>query len=427
VAQGAPRIRGLLGLLTALFTVPLVIGLATTPLRTSECLTAVALVLCGITAVEVAVRLRWVAAPRRTTTLGLLAAWTLPAATLLPPAYSLGVAIVLHGHHAIRARRATPGRLVFSITSAGIAGFTAALAATGTLHGIEALGVPGAAAQPIAIVAAAFTLVFISVGLSLAMARAGGSSHPVRQLLGGRDHVSVELAELTIGALVSVAWIAMPPVIVLALVPEVLLQRSRRHAELEHRARTDAKTGLANHVHWREMAERELARAREDVTPIAVLIVDIDHFKTINDVHGHLVGDEVIFAVARQLTDGLRPRDLVGRFGGEEFVVLLSGTDLQQAHAAAERFRQRISELDLPTGTGGRRVRATVSVGIASHPVNGDSLHELLDAADRAMYAAKRAGRNCVRDAMPTVQQVLDLTAYDQLALLGPMDLPKRA
>jgi diguanylate cyclase (GGDEF)-like protein len=409
----------LLAALSVLFVSAWFGGLVTTEIHRTDSLTALALSACGLTGLEVAFRLGWIAPRRKTATLGLLAAWSLPVAVLLPPVYVLAVAVILHGYHHVRSGRVQPGRLVFAVTSAGLAGFLASLASHALGDGMQALGLAASVSELVALAAAAVVLGAVSASLSVAVLRISGTERALRRVLGGADHLGVELAELTIGMLVSVVWLAMPPAIVMALVPEVFLQRSRWHSELERKARTDAKTGLANHAHWRDVADRELTRTRMGHESLAVLIVDIDHFKAINDEHGHLVGDEVICSIADNLSSGLRPRDLVGRFGGEEFVVLLAESDLEQAHAAAERFRERISELVIRNGE--HNVRATVSVGIAAYPINGGSLHELLDAADRALYVAKHAGRNCVRDAMPSVQEVLDLTGgHERLGVRAP-------
>jgi diguanylate cyclase (GGDEF)-like protein len=182
-------------------------------------------------------------------------------------------------------------------------------------------------------------------------------------------------------------------------------------AEFRDAARLDAKTGLANSGYWREVAERELTRARSGGEQVAILLVDIDHFKSVNDRYGHLTGDEVLRAVANGLTEGLRPRDLVGRFGGEEFVVLLAGSDLEQAQHTAERLRADVAAVAVATSNRPDRVQVTVSVGVAAFRDSGHSVLELLDAADTALYAAKHAGRNCVRVAAGSRQQVLDLTA----------------
>jgi diguanylate cyclase (GGDEF)-like protein len=220
----------------------------------------------------------------------------------------------------------------------------------------------------------------------------------------------VTAAESCTGVLVAVSCAAAPYAVLLAIPPVLVLQRALLVAGLREAARTDGKTGLANSSYWREVAEREISRARSGRDPLAVLLVDIDHFKSVNDRYGHLVGDEVLRAVANGLTHGLRPRDFVGRFGGEEFVVLLTGSDLEQARQAAERIRAHVAEVSVEASNRREPVQVTISIGVAAFRDSGHSVHELLDAADAALYAAKHAGRNCVRVAEGARQQVLDLT-----------------
>jgi diguanylate cyclase (GGDEF)-like protein len=134
-----------------------------------------------------------------------------------------------------------------------------------------------------------------------------------------------------------------------------------------------------------------------------VLVLDLDHFKAVNDTHGHLAGDHVLTAVADVLRDEVRERDLVGRFGGEEFVVMLAGLGGRgsaEIEAVAERIRRRVADLrvEIPTPDGPLTVRGlSVSVGCAVMPDSGAELRDLLEVADRALYAAKGAGRNAVR------------------------------
>ena len=168
-------------------------------------------------------------------------------------------------------------------------------------------------------------------------------------------------------------------------------------------AATDGKTGLLNAHTWCVRAEHQLRRADRAGVPLAVLVLDLDHFKSVNDVHGHLAGDQVLAAVAGALQSEVRGRDLVGRFGGEEFVILLVGqpfggeTDLG---AIAERIRERVATLsvDVATAEGAERItKLSVSVGGALHPGGRADLIGLLGIADTALYSAKRAGRNQVR------------------------------
>jgi diguanylate cyclase (GGDEF)-like protein len=173
-----------------------------------------------------------------------------------------------------------------------------------------------------------------------------------------------------------------------------------REAEMRRLATTDALTGIANRRHFLAVAEAEVARALRYGAPLGLLMADVDHFKAINDGHGHPVGDSVLTAVARALVAQARPNDLVGRVGGEEFAVLLPEADLDAAMAAAERLRQAIEALTIEAG--GRRIPVAMSLGGASlrpaadpaGAVADSALATLMREADDALYRAKQRGRN---------------------------------
>ena len=176
-----------------------------------------------------------------------------------------------------------------------------------------------------------------------------------------------------------------------------LLQRSLRHAQLLNDSRTDAKTGLLNARTWESEAEAEVARAVRARMALAVAVLDIDWFKLVNDTYGHLFGDEVLKEIARCLPGVLREYDSAGRFGGEEFVLLLPHTRAVDAFRIADRVRDHISGLSLHTSDG-QAVQVTVSVGVAALDAGSRrELSELLAAADAALYRAKRDGRNQVQ------------------------------
>ena len=153
---------------------------------------------------------------------------------------------------------------------------------------------------------------------------------------------------------------------------------------------TDVLTGLPNRRRLLERAESEVARSERTGSPLCALMIDIDHFKAINDRYGHAAGDEILSALADRLTDELRQNDLVARHGGEEFAVLLPDTQRAEAVTTAEKLCQAAHELHTPDGT------LAVSIGVAAYPDDATSATELLDAADRALYAAKRQGRDRV-------------------------------
>jgi diguanylate cyclase (GGDEF)-like protein len=165
-------------------------------------------------------------------------------------------------------------------------------------------------------------------------------------------------------------------------------------------AATDEKTGLFNAFGWRDLASRELARAQRTRSACGVLMVDLDHFKKVNDSHGHLAGDSVLKAVGTLLRAEVRDYDVVGRFGGEEFAVLLPDITEHHAIAIAERIRKAVTELKVDVNIEDHQVTTvtglSVSIGVAVCPDSGMVVDRLLLAADTALYKAKSDGRNMV-------------------------------
>lgn len=167
---------------------------------------------------------------------------------------------------------------------------------------------------------------------------------------------------------------------------------SRRLAEeLDRVSRTDSLTGLANRHHLTDVISREVNRSRRSGLALSLLLLDIDRFKRINDTFGHDVGDQVLIAIAVALQEALRDYDIVGRWGGEEFVVVLPHTDEAGAVSAAEHLRAAIA--DLAVSCAGGPVRPTVSLGVARLGAN-ESIERCLKRADEALYEAKNGGRN---------------------------------
>ena len=171
----------------------------------------------------------------------------------------------------------------------------------------------------------------------------------------------------------------------------------RLFAETQQLARTDALTGIDNRRYLLEVGARELSRARRFGHPLSVLMLDIDHFKSVNDIYGHAAGDQILKIVARALVTLVRDIDIVARYGGEEFVILLLETDLAGAYISAERLRQGVGQTVAITDQGPLQV--TLSIGIACTRAESEELTSLLVRADSALYAAKQAGRNRVETA----------------------------
>src|SRR5690606_2053791 len=163
-------------------------------------------------------------------------------------------------------------------------------------------------------------------------------------------------------------------------------------SELQKLSRTDALTGLCNRGHWEECLREEWQRVQRSREAVSLVIFDIDHFKSINDTHGHPVGDEVIRTVARLLREDAREIDICGRYGGEEFAVILPQTPEEGALVFCERLRNAVAAQRLQTAEG--ELRFTISLGIAGWSEDLDSTRGWLERADQALYRAKHGGRN---------------------------------
>lgn len=176
-----------------------------------------------------------------------------------------------------------------------------------------------------------------------------------------------------------------------------LAQLEHVHARTRDSSQRDPLTGLYNRRYFREAFERMLAEARETRTPISAFMIDLDHFKVINDRYGHVVGDDCLRFTSRTIGPVLRPTGaLLARFGGEEFVVVLNGYDLTAAHAVAEAVRRAMCEH--PCRSGGHAVQMSCSIGLHTiNPLVEDNIDLVLEKADKALYRAKADGRNCVR------------------------------
>lgn len=210
------------------------------------------------------------------------------------------------------------------------------------------------------------------------------------------------VADVSSGAMVATAWTVSPVLVLPLLAPILLLQRAVVHTHLLEMANSDSKTGLANPAWWRQESNRILVRARQTGVPVALFVLDLDRFKAINDRYGHLVGDAILAGVGEVLGTAVAGDDVAGRFGGEEFVALVTGTDASGAAELAERVRRDIAAIRYrPPKEPDTVVTVTASVGVALLGRDGEDIDELLAAADAAMYRAKGAGRNRVEIAEP--------------------------
>ncbi len=174
--------------------------------------------------------------------------------------------------------------------------------------------------------------------------------------------------------------------------------------KLEKLSTTDEMTQLANYRHFRSELEKEHERSFRYGTPYALIFVDIDHFKKLNDTHGHKAGDEVLRQVAMVLRTQCRNTDLPARYGGEEFVVLCAGVPWHGSLILAERIRKGIEAIQTPYGSTQPLGKVTASFGVAGFPDHAPSVNEVLECADEALYEAKSEGRNQIHTASPKLK-----------------------
>ncbi len=329
--------------------------------------------------------------------------WELPAAILLPPLYALIVPVVRIALVQWRIRRAPVYRRVFTGAAIGLSYGAASV----TFHRLYSL-IPQDSGGILSrgtvwtLLVALSVLVKEVVNKTLVMTAVRGSdpAMSIRIEMFGREPLYNDAAEICTGVLVTYG-VAGNPLLALAALPVVtLLQRSLRHVQLVSDSRADSKTGLLNAATWEREATAEVGRAVRTGTSLAVAILDIDRFKVINDTYGHLVGDQVLKGIARSLDSLLRDYDRAGRFGGEEFSLLLPQTRAVDAFRIADRVRANIAGLSIivPGATGGERVHVTVSIGVAALDSGSKREYaELMAAADAALYRAKSGGRDQVQ------------------------------
>ena len=326
--------------------------------------------------------------------------WVLPIAILLPPFYAMVTPIPLYVLTQFWVFRGIVYRRVFTVGAIALAygaasvlfrAFPASFAGGTIGTGTHAL----TWAIAVAIceqVARRGHQVLIMGGIKL--------SNPAIRVIPqelNREALVADFTEFDLGVLITIV-VAVNAVLAIFAVPTVLLvRRFMMHGQLLAQSRIDTKTGLLNASTWEREAATEIARAVRTGVPLALALVDIDHFKLVNDTYGHLVGDKALRAVTDALRSQLRAYDLAGRFGGEEFAILLPHTREVDALTVAERLRVYIADLSIPVrdnDEAGPLVKVTISVGVAALDGASRELTQMLAAADAALYHAKETGRN---------------------------------
>lgn len=361
--------------------------------------------------------------------------WTFAAALLLPPLMAGVVVVVIYAHLYLRVWRPTrqPAyRWVFTTATV----LLAVHAAAGALDYVDGSDVFESGSGLAAIATALLCYTAVNTCLVVGAIVIAAPERTFREVLGRGDEVVLELATLSMGALAAGAISSTSPLhALLVLPPLVVLHRAVLVRHFQEVASIDGKTGLLNAAAWQDRADRVLQRAQRGQGGAAVLILDLDHFKLVNDRHGHLAGDRVLSSVAEALRAEVRDNDLVGRFGGEEFVIMLpghegSGYDRAELEAVADRIRRRVDALGVEVATPDGPLTVgdlSVSVGGATFPDDAADLDGLLEVADSALYAAKRAGRNAVRTGLHlhSAQQGIQPRAAGDGGRSVPRHLPR--
>jgi len=352
---------------------------------------------CGLVSVAATPRMAYLQGGM---TRDFLTVWVLPIAILLPPVYAMVTPIPLYILTQWRVHRGVVYRRVFSGAAISLAYGAAALlfrafpdSFAGPLIGSGTHALTWTAAVAICELVGGRGHHFLIVGAI----KLTDPSIKLSELELNREALLGDFAEFDLGILITVV-VAVNVVLAIFAVPTVLLaRRFIMHAQLVAQTRIDTKTGLLNAATWEREASVEIERAVRTDSPLALALVDIDHFKVVNDTYGHLAGDKALRAVTDALRSQLRAYDLAGRFGGEEFVLLLPHALERDAINVAERLRRHIAAMSIPVGDdleSGPVIRLTISVGVAALDGTSRELTDMLAAADAALYYAKETGRN---------------------------------
>lgn len=239
--------------------------------------------------------------------------WTFAAAMLLPPVLAAGLVAMTYAHLRWRVARVPIFRVVYSAATVVLATYGAAAALEMGLPPGTYPGLPVGASGVFVVIIAGLARWFINHGLIVMVILVSSPHTPARTAIGHFGQNIVEVAAVSLGAVVAFAIVHDPWYVLLIMPPLLLLHRSLLLHHYEVASRTDDKTGLANALHWSEMARREISRAERDNTSVGLLMVDLDHFKRVNDTHGHLAGDAVLKAVAEAIRRESRDYDQIGR------------------------------------------------------------------------------------------------------------------
>jgi diguanylate cyclase (GGDEF)-like protein len=370
------------------------VAAARTRWQLSDLVIFVGLLACGVIAIESTRTVREIQGVGR----DLQTVWYLAIAITLPSAYALLAPLPLTAYRLWRVRRAFVYRRVFSNATISLAYGCASL----IFHSVPssvAGAKPGMASHALTwagvVAACGVAAWIINNGLILGAIRIADPEARVRDMFVNREAITSDLIELSLAVSLSLVVAISALLMTLALPSVVLYRRYLMNSQLIANNRLDAKTGLLNAGTWQREAEVELLRAVRGRTPLALAMVDIDHFSDVNDMAGQVVRDQLVRDIAAMLKDQLPSHDLIGRYGSEEFAILLPQTGREEAQRISERLRDHIAAEPIAIESGtqeGFVFRLTVSIGVALLNESRRALAELIGAADSALGQAKKTG-----------------------------------
>ena len=331
--------------------------------------------------------------------------WIFAGLLLLPPPLATLVIMVSYGHSWLRVyrRRGVVHRKVFSASTVILACAAAGAVLTIGTGGEVAPYMPrlDGFVGMLTLLVAGIVYFGLNYLLVIAVIIMSNPDKPPRNAFGNPSDVLIVLAAVGVGCGIALVVTLRPWLLPVLMVTPVALHVGLLLPQFQNAARTDSKTSLLAPEFWVEVARRELARAAQIGSTAGVLMIDVDRFKEIDDANGHLAGDEVLRAIAAEIQHAVRGGDHVGRYGGDEFVVLLPGAKSVEIVAIANRIRARIAtiEVTVPVKRAGKPetiTGLTASIGAAAYPDTAGDYTILLQAADDAVFAAKERGRDQV-------------------------------
>jgi diguanylate cyclase (GGDEF)-like protein len=357
------------------------------------------LLVCGIVAIESTRSMREVHG-----TLGrdLQAVWYLAAAVTLPPGLAMLAPVPMAAYRLWRVRSGLMHRRVFSNATISIAYGAVSVIFRSVPPSIAGFR-PGSEIHVLTWTITVFSCgligYIINCGLVCIAAKLADRTTPVRQLIGTRDAITADLLEVSLAVSLTLVVAINALLMALALPSVVLCRRYLMRSQLVAQVRMDESTGLLNPRTWHNEAEVEFFRAQRSSSPLAVAMVGIDHFRSVQETAGDDVARQLRRDVASMLTEQLRDQDLIGIFGAREFAILFPATSMADVKRMAERLRDRIAgeSIAIESGTqAGFVFRLTVSIGVAVMNESRRALTELIGAADSALSDAKKTGWNKV-------------------------------